>query len=117
MLLAGLQSIPLEMYEAAEIDGANGAQKFLFITLPQLRSVLAVLVTLLFIGGIGIFDVHYVMTRGGPRNLTNVLSVMAYIQAFSMFRFDLAATISSIILVITGAISVFYVRRMTKEQM
>ena len=115
MLLAGLQSIPVEIYEAAEIDGANGAQKFLFVTLPQLRPVLAVLVTLLFIGGIGVFDVHYVMTRGGPQNLTNVLSVMAYIQAFSFYRFDLASTISSIILIITGAISIFYVTRVARE--
>lgn len=114
MLLAGLQSIPVEIYEAAEIDGASGPQKFLFVTLPQLRPVLAVLITLLFIGGIGIFDVHYVMTRGGPHNLTNVLAVMAYIQAFSMFRFDLASAISTIILIITGAISIFYITRLSR---
>jgi ABC-type sugar transport system permease subunit len=116
MLLAGLQSIPVEIYEAAEIDGANGVQKFFFVTLPQLRSVLTVLVTLLFIGGIGIFNVHFIMTRGGPQNLTNVLSVMSYIQAFSFYRFDLASAVSSIILIITGLISVFYVRSVVRQQ-
>ncbi|MGC9468512.1 MAG: carbohydrate ABC transporter permease [Anaerolineae bacterium] len=117
MLLAGLQSIPREMYEAADIDGANGFQKFFYITLPQLRSVLIVLFTLLFIGGIGIFDVHYVMTGGGPRNLTNVLSVLAYRQAFTFYRFDLASTITTIILGITGLISIFYVRSLMKTEL
>jgi multiple sugar transport system permease protein len=115
-VLAGLQSISVEIYEAAEMDGANGFQRFWNITLPMLQPVLAILVTLLTIGGIGAFDVNYIMTGGGPRGLTNILAVMSYNQAFSQYRFDLAATIANIILLMTGVIGFFYVRQQIKER-
>ncbi|MFN3978868.1 MAG: carbohydrate ABC transporter permease [Caldilinea sp.] len=110
MILAGLQSIPRDVYEAAEIDGASVIDRFWHVTIPMLRPVLAILVTLLFIGGIGHFEVNYVMTGGGPNNLTNILAVMAYQQAFTLFRFDLAAAISSVILIVTGLIAALYIR-------
>jgi len=110
MILAGLQSIPKDVYEAAEIDGASVIDRFWHVTIPMLRPVLAILVTLLFIGGIGHFEVNYVMTGGGPNNLTNILAVMAYQQAFTLFRFDLAAAISSVILIVTGLIAALYIR-------
>ena len=113
-ILAGLQSISSELYEAAEIDGANRFQKFFLITLPMLKPVLRVLITLLAIGGIGHFEVNYILTGGGPQDMTNVLPVMAYTEAFVFYRFDLASTISCIILVLTGIIGVFYVRRYFK---
>ena len=108
-ILAGLQSLPAELYEAAQIDGATVMQRFFYLTLPLLRPVLSILVVLLVIGGIGHFEVNYVMTAGGPRNLTNILAVHAYQQAFSFYRFDLASAASSIILLITGPIAVFYI--------
>ena len=110
MILAGLQSIPNDIYESAEIDGAGTFQKFWFVTIPMLRATLAILVTLLFIGGLGHFEVNYIMTGGGPGNLTNILAVMSYQQAFTQYRFDLAAAISSVILVLTGIVAAFYIR-------
>jgi ABC-type sugar transport system permease subunit len=110
MILAGLQSISADIYEAAEIDGANTVDKFRYVTLPMLRPVLAILITLLTIGGIGHFEMNYIMTGGGPNNLTNVLAVMAYQQAFTLFRFDLASAISSVILIITAIIAAIYIR-------
>jgi multiple sugar transport system permease protein len=116
MILAGLQSIPQDIYESAEIDGAGVLQKFWFVTIPMLRATLAILVTLLFIGGLGHFEINYIMTGGGPSNLTNILAVMAYQQAFTQYRFDLAAAISSVILVLTGIVAAFYIRdRMTHD--
>jgi ABC-type sugar transport system permease subunit len=116
MILAGLQSIPQDIYESAEIDGAGAFQKFWFVTIPMLRATLAILVTLLFIGGLGHFEINYIMTGGGPSNLTNILAVMAYQQAFTQYRFDLAAAISSVILVLTGIVAAFYIRdRMTHD--
>ena len=115
-LMAGLQSIPHEIYEAAEIDGATGVQRFFYVTLPMIQPVLAILVTLLAIGGIGAFDINYIMTGGGPKGLTNVLAVMSYNQAFSQYRFDLAATIANVILLMTGVIGFFYVRQQIKER-
>ena len=116
MILAGLQSIPQDIYESAEIDGAGALQKFWFVTIPMLRATLAILVTLLFIGGLGHFEINYIMTGGGPSNLTNILAVMAYQQAFTQYRFDLASAISSVILVLTGIVAVLYIRdRMTHD--
>lgn len=115
-IMAGLQSISHEIYEAAEIDGANGFQRFIFVTLPMIKPVLAILITLLAIGGIGAFDINYIMTGGGPKGLTNVLAVMSYNQAFSQYRFDLAATIANVILTMTGIIGFFYVRHQIKER-
>jgi multiple sugar transport system permease protein len=116
MILAGLQSIPRDIYESAEIDGAGAFQKFWYVTIPMLRATLAILVTLLFIGGLGHFEINYIMTGGGPSNLTNILAVMSYQQAFTQYRFDLAAAISSVILVLTGVVAAFYIRdRMTHD--
>jgi multiple sugar transport system permease protein len=116
MILAGLQSISSDIYEAAEIDGANTLDKFRYVTIPMLRPVLAILITLLTIGGIGHFEMNYIMTGGGPNNLTNVLAVMAYQQAFTLFRFDLASAISSVILIITAIIAAIYIRDRIREQ-
>jgi multiple sugar transport system permease protein len=110
MLLAGLQSIPKDMYEAAEIDGAGIWQRFRFVTLPLLMPVLQVLLTLLFIGGFGVFDVHYIMTRGGPVDRTNVLAVLLYQYAFQFYRLGYAAAIGVVILALTGVIAAIYLR-------
>lgn len=114
-ILAALQSIPRSLYEAAEVDGANLWQKFWYVTLPMLRPVLAILVTLLVIGGLGSFEINYIMTGGGPQNLTNIMAVYSYQQAFSFFRFDLASAASGVIFILTGFISVFYLRSQLKK--
>jgi len=110
MLLAGLQSISAELYEAASIDGASTFGKFRYITLPSLAPILAILVTLLSLGAIGHFEINFIMTSGGPRDLTSILAVLAYRQAFLFYRFDLGAAISTIILLITSVLAVFYIR-------
>jgi multiple sugar transport system permease protein len=114
-LLAALQSIPRSLYEAAEVDGATLVQKFWFVTLPMLRPVLAILLTLLIIGGLGSFEINYIMTGGGPQNLTNIMAVYSYQQAFSFYRFDLASAASGVILILTGFICVFYIRAQVKR--
>jgi ABC-type sugar transport system permease subunit len=116
MILAGLQSIPEEMYEAADIDGANLWTKFWFLTLPMLRPVLAVIVTLLSIGSVGHFEINYIMTGGGPLNATNILAVKTYAEAFAFFRFGTAAAMSSIILIFTSIIAFFYIREQIRSR-
>lgn len=115
-IMAGLQSIPTEIYEAAEIDGANTLQRFFYVTFPMIQPVLAILVTLLAIGGIGHFEVNYILTGGGPKGLTNILAVMAYNEAYNQYRFDLASAMANIILVLTSIIGFFYVRNQVKER-
>ncbi|GLQ55405.1 carbohydrate ABC transporter permease [Devosia nitrariae] len=114
-ILAALQSIPRSLYEAAEVDGATLFQKFWYVTLPSLRPILAILLTLLVIGGLGSFEINYIMTGGGPQNLTNIMAVYSYQQAFSFYRFDLASAASGVILIMTGFVSVFYLRSQFKR--
>ncbi|MEP4770353.1 MAG: sugar ABC transporter permease [Roseibium sp.] len=116
-LLAGLQSIPKSLYEAADMDGAGIVQKFRHITLPMLRPVLLILLALLFLGGFGHFEMNYVMTAGGPRNLTNVLAVWTYQEGFEFLRFDKAAAASGIILIMTVFVSAFYLWAQSKDNL
>lgn len=109
-LVAALQSIPRSLYEAAEVDGATMWQKFWYVTLPSLKPVLTILTTLLIIGGLGSFEINYIMTAGGPQNLTNIMAVYSYQQAFSFYRFDLASASSGVILILTGLMCIFYIR-------
>jgi ABC-type sugar transport system permease subunit len=80
--LAGLQGVDPTLYEAAEIDGANGRQRFFNITVPMLRTVTTVVVTLNLINGFKTFDVIYVMTGGGPNHASEVLGTYLYGLAF-----------------------------------
>lgn len=116
-LLAGLQSVPKSLYEAADIDGAGILQKFRHVTLPMLRPVLLILLALLFMTGFGHFEINYIMTGGGPRNLTNVLAVWSYQQGFQFLRFDQAAAASGVILIMTSVICVFYLRAQHKDDL
>lgn len=116
-LLAGLQSIPKSLYEAAEVDGANLLQKFRYVTLPLLAPVLGVLLMLLIITGLGHFEINYIMTGGGPQNLTNTMVIYSYQQAFEAWRFDIAAAASGIVLIATGLIAVVYIRRQLRKDL
>ena len=116
-LLAGLQSVPKDYYEAADIDGANIVQKFFHVTLPTLKPVLLILLALLFMGGIGHFEMNFIMTGGGPRNLTNVMAVYAYNQGFLFFKFDQAAAASGVILMMTSVICVFYLWAQSRDDL
>lgn len=115
MILAGLQSIPKDLYEAAELDGASVFERFRSITIPLLKPVLTILLALLTISGMGHFDINFVMTGGGPNNLTSTLAVDAYQEAFSSFRFDYASAISTVILAFTTVIALIYIWRRFKE--
>lgn len=86
MLYAGLQGIPLELYEAAKIDGANRIQLFKNITLPQLRPIIVMSLTLGLIWTSNYFEGIYVLTGGGPARTTETLPIFIYNTAFSYFR-------------------------------
>lgn len=108
ILLAGLQSVDTSVYDAAKIDGANTAQTFFRITLPLLRPTLLVLTMLLLIGTVGHFELVYLMTGGGPANMTNVLAVYSYQEAFVNGQFGHAAAASSIVLILSSVVGVIY---------
>jgi raffinose/stachyose/melibiose transport system permease protein len=100
LILAGLQGIPKELYEAASIDGAHGLQSFWYITLPSIRNVLIVAVLITTIGGFKVFDLVYATTQGGPANSTHVLGTYTYLQAFTIGNMGYANAISVVLLAI-----------------
>ncbi|MHB1653858.1 MAG: carbohydrate ABC transporter permease [Desulfitobacteriaceae bacterium] len=110
MISAGLQSIPQELYESAEIDGANKWQTFLYITIPQLRFVLTIstlITTLWTINGFGILNV---LTGGGPLNASTTLPILIYETAFQHYRMGLASALSVVQFVIVLIFSLIYLR-------
>lgn len=100
LILAGLQGIPRELYEAAAIDGALGVRAFFYITLPSIRNVLIVAVLITTIGGFKVFDFVYVLTQGGPANATQVLGTYIYLQAFNLTNMGYANAIAVVLLAI-----------------
>ncbi len=94
MFLAGLQSIPEQMYEAGEVDGATAWQKFTKITLPQLKPVIGVAVILRTIWIFNYYDLPWVMTSGGPASSTTTMPLYAYITSFSGYRLGKGSAIT-----------------------
>jgi multiple sugar transport system permease protein len=101
VFLAGLQTIPLNRYEAAELDGAGNWQKFWYVTLPGLRPTLIFAAVTTAIFTLRSFEQVYVMTGGGPLNSTNLLVYYIYDQAFAQFDFGYAAAAATILLAVT----------------
>ncbi|NUW38265.1 sugar ABC transporter permease [Nonomuraea sp. SMC257] len=101
--LAGLQSIPKELYEAAMVDGAGAARRFWSITVPQLRPILLLTVVLSTIGTLQLFDEPFVLTGGGPDNSTLTISLYLYENGFRYFDFGYAAAIAyALTLIVAG---------------
>lgn len=115
LLLAGLQTIPAEQYEAAEIDGASARQRFRYVTLPNLRYILVVASTLDVINTVRHFDIIAVMTGGGPVGATEVLPALLYNTAFRANQFGRAAAIGVLLLVLVLIFSALYIR-LTKPE-
>jgi multiple sugar transport system permease protein len=115
MALAGLQSVSQQLYEAARVDGANAWERFIHVTLPHLRPVILVMALLLTIWNMNTFTYIYVLTGGGPVRQTEVLGVYIYDTAFQGFHFGTASAAAVIVFLITGALTLVYVRVLGKE--
>jgi multiple sugar transport system permease protein len=114
VLLAGLQSIPKELYDAAEVDGASILQRFWYITMPNLRYLSAIVTMLAIIWTFNDFDIVYVMTKGGPSNATHLLSTYAYLSAFTYSDLGYAAAISVFMLLILLIFAIIYSQLLAK---
>lgn len=110
LLLAGLQSIPQDPYEAATMDGAGPLQTFRHITLPLLKPAILVALLLRTMDLLRIFDQIFILTEGGPGFATETASLYIYRTAFRFFDFGYAAAMSFVVLVLTTIISQSYVR-------
>ncbi len=106
LFLAGLQTIPPELYEAARVDGANAWQRFRNVTIPSLRPTTFLVMVLLTIGSFKIFDLILVMTNGGPGQSTLVLSQFIYQKGFVENQFGYASASSIVLFAICLAITI-----------
>lgn len=106
LYLAGLQSIPTEHYEAAEMDGANAWQRFWNVTLPALRPTTFFVVVMLTVSSFKVFDLIMVMTNGGPGRATTVLSQLIYREGIGEGRFGYSSAISLVLFLIVLSITV-----------
>lgn len=105
ILLTGLQAIPLDVYEAARIDGATRWQTFRRITVPMMRPTIALVLTMMTTGSLLAFDQFWILTRGGPDNSTTSLVMVIYREAFIRLDLGSAAGISVVLLVLLAVFS------------
>jgi multiple sugar transport system permease protein len=116
LLLAGLQGIPQELYEAAAIDGAGYARSFFAVTLPLMKSALLVLIVLTTITSFNVVVAMLVLTGGGPGTATETMSLRMYYEAFVNARMGTAAAIAMIIFAINVLMTLVYVRLLRTER-
>ncbi|MCK9548542.1 MAG: sugar ABC transporter permease [Sphaerochaeta sp.] len=114
--LAALQTLPESQIEAATIDGANGWQRFRFITLPHLIPSLQVALVLRIIETVKVFDIIYVMTRGGPANKTRSASIFVYQEAFTNSRMGSGAAYAIIMVCVIMILIAFYLKGISKKE-
>jgi multiple sugar transport system permease protein len=116
VLLAGLQAIPQEPYEAALIDGSSRWQTFRYVTLPLLKPAILIALLLRTMDLLRVFDQIFILTEGGPGFATETISLYIYRTAFRFFDFGYAAAMSFVLLALTNVISTIYIRLLqTKE--
>ena len=114
--LAAMQAVPRSYYEAAEIDGANAWAKFRYITLPGIRSMIIVMVTIHVLWTFNNFDFVYLATGGGPVNATDVLPVYVYRQSWTSYTVGYAASMGTIMLIILMIYFIIYIKIYERQE-
>ncbi len=114
--VAGLQGIPKQLYEVAEIDGANPLRQFIHVTLPQMRDVILTTLLLTTIWTINYFPLIYMMTGGGPGHATETFATYIYRLSFSFLEFHESAALSNILLVLIVFIAFFFLKKLNEGE-
>lgn len=115
-MLAGLASIPADLYEAAKVDGAGVWRRFRDITLPSLRGLTVILTLLMCVWTFNFFDLPFVLTGGGPANATEVIPILVYRFAFEQFAYGYSSALAVIMTVINLVFAIFYLRSLYREE-
>lgn len=115
LYLAGLQTIPQEVLEAAEVDGARPIRRFWSVTFPMLRETTFVVLAITFINSLKVYDIVYVMTFGGPANTTQVLGTWMYFLTYNFNRVGLGTAIAVILFGLTLIFAIPYLRRVGRD--
>jgi len=110
LVLAALQSIPKDLYEAAAIDGARRARAFFSITLPMLKPIIVSLLVIKTIWALKEFDLIYIMTKGGPANGTNMFSYYIYQHTFQFLNFGYGSALAYILTILAVGMAVAYMK-------
>lgn len=116
ILAAGIQSLPLDLYKAAWVDGASGWQTFREITLPLLRPVILVVLLLRIMDAFRVFDIIWTLTFGGPGNTTEVLSMIIYKSGLQFFQIGEASAMSWLFLLVIFGISLVFIRQLQRRR-
>ena len=115
ILAAGIQSLPVDLYKAARVDGASAGQIFREITLPLLRPVILVALLLRIMDAFRIFDIIWTLTFGGPGRTTELLSMLIYKSGLQFFQIGQASAMSWLFLIVIFCISIFFIRELQKR--
>lgn len=116
LLTTGMSNISQDVYESASIDGANVVQRFFRITVPLLKPAILSVLMLGFIYTFKVFDLIFMMTKGGPLNYTEVLSTYSYRNSFTLFNFSIGAASAVILFLCLMCVGVFYLRLIQKDE-
>ena len=112
IILAAFRTVPINLYEAASLDGASAFQQFFYVTLPHISNIIKFLLLLTIVWSFKRFTIIWFLTRGGPMHATETLSIMIFKEAFKFFNRNYASSISVILLVIVGTVSIFLLRHL-----
>lgn len=113
--MSGLQAIPNELYEAADVDGAGTWSRFIHITIPQLRETFVIVFATLVISAMKVYDVVYVMTGGGPVNSTQTLASYMYSQTFEFSNLGTGSAISTVMMLVMMVVIIPYILFTTRR--
>jgi multiple sugar transport system permease protein len=115
LLLAGLQTIPGELYEAATVDGASRIKQFFSVTLPLIMPTMLVALIFRTLDAFRVFDLIFVLTGGGPGNSTETLTMYAYTTLFRNLDFGLGSAIAVLIFIFVFLISLVYINLLSRQ--
>lgn len=113
---AALQDVPVELTEAAEVDGANAWQRFFRVTIPLITNTILTNLMLITLQTLSVFTLIWVMTRGGPQNKSMTLPLLAYQDAFQFSQIGYGTAIATILLVIGGLFALLYIRLLARAR-
>lgn len=116
IFLAGLQAVPTELYEAANIDGTSGWQRFQHITFPLIAPAVTINVVLTLIGSMKVFDLIFVMTNGGPGDASESLAIRLYKEAFTLNHFGYGTAVGIVMSLLILGLSVINLRFLRKRE-
>lgn len=116
LITTGLTTIPEEIYESAKLDGAGKVVTLFRITIPMIKPAIMSVLTLGFIYTFKVFDLAWVMTKGGPVNATELMSTFAYRLSFEEFQFSKAATAANVLFLILFVVGIFYIKTIDESE-